>query len=72
MPVGLTRVAGTSLPNVRKGKFSGGGYGSITLCMDPRTGPWIVVIGEGTDRWLLGGTENTAEIYDRLISETAP
>lgn len=72
VPVGLTRVAGTALPNVKKGRFSGGGYGSISLCMDPRTGPWIIVIGEGTDRWLLGGTENTAEIYDLLISETAP
>lgn len=72
VPPGLVRTAGTSLPNVKKGSFSGGGYGSVKLCMDPRTGPWLIVIGEGTDRWLLGGTENTAEIYDLLISETAP
>lgn len=71
-PAGLVRVAGTAMETVLKGKFSGGGYGAITLCMDPRTGPWILVAGEGSDRWLLGGTENTAEIYHRLISETAP
>ena len=72
VPPGLVRTVGTSLPNVKKGKFGGGGYGTINLCMDPRIGPWLVVIGEGTDRWLLGGTEQTAEIYDLLISETAP
>lgn len=71
-PTGLTRVMGTAMETVLKGKFSGGGYGSITLCMDPRNGPWLLVAGQGTDRWLLGGTENTAEIYDLLISETAP
>ena len=71
-PAGLTRVAGTSLPTVNKGRFSGGGYGTVTLCMDPRSGPWLLVTGEGTDRWLLGGGGNTAELYDRLISETAP
>jgi len=71
-PQGLARVAGTALDNVKKGRYSGGGYGNITLCMDPRTGPWILVVGQGTQRWLLGGTEHTEEIYTMLTSETAP
>ena len=71
-PSGLVRTVGTSLPNVNKGKFSGGGYGTVTLCMDPRTGPWLLVTGEGTARWLVGGTENTEAVYECLISGIAP
>lgn len=71
-PAGLARVAGTALETVLKGRFSGGGYGNIKLCMDPRTGPWVLVVGQGTDRWLLGGVEGTEEVYRLLTSETIP
>lgn len=71
-PSGLTRVVGTAMDMVSKGKYRSGDYGDITLCLDPRSGPWLMVVDAEGERWLFGAGKVTEEVYHRLISETAP
>jgi len=39
----LRRVAGTGMENALTGQFDADGWGRVTLCVDPRTGPWLRV-----------------------------
>ena len=50
----LSRKVGTGMPTVQKGRYSAEGYGEVTACLDPRTGPWILVTEEDGTKYLLG------------------
>lgn len=48
LPAGLRRVVGTAMDTVQKGRYVSSELGRLTLCLDPRTGPWLLVTtGEG-------------------------
>lgn len=63
----IVKLVGTGMDSVEKGTFSSTQWGSLTTCMDPRTGPWLVVeTGEG--RYLFGDSRAGAaeELYRSL------
>lgn len=76
MPSGLRRVAGTGMDTVQKGRYRSDEWSSLTLCLDPRTGPWLLVITTGSEVCLFGAPGVTGEIGERLgalpPAETAP
>lgn len=53
----LRRVAGTGLDSALTGQFSADGWGRITCCIDPRTGPWLLVTAEDGGLYLFGASE---------------
>ena len=60
LPKNGVRVMGIGLDSFLKGRFKFDG-GDATLCLDPRTGPWLkVTMADGT-LYLLGGGESGAE-----------
>ena len=62
LPDGLRRVMGTGMDTVLKGRFTSEKWGSLELCLDPRTGPWLLVTTAGGATYLLGsGTAGAAE-----------
>lgn len=64
----LRRVAGTGLDSALTGQFSGDGWGRLTLCIDPRQGPWLLVTKKDGARFLFGSSEDgaAAEIAARM------
>ena len=56
----ISRKVGTGLPSVQKGRYSAEGYGEVTACLDPRTGPWILVTEEDGTKYLLGDSSGDA------------
>lgn len=72
----IRRVAGTAMETVDKGSWRCDQYGPLTVCLDPRTGPWLLVrAGETT--WLVGsGDGGAGAVYDALTlllaGQTAP
>lgn len=62
----MRRVSGTGLDSARTGKFSSDAWGRFTCCVDPRTGPWLLIREEDGDLFLFGGTQNTAEVFQRI------
>ena len=72
----IRRVAGTAMDTVDKGRWRCDEYGALTACLDPRTGPWLLVrAGETT--WLVGSSDGGAgEVYAALTlllaGQTAP
>lgn len=62
----IRRVAGTAMDTVDKGRWRCEAYGSLTVCLDPRTGPWLLVETEETT-WLVGAGDGTSgETYTAL------
>ena len=58
----LSRVAGTGMDSALTGQFNAGGWGRVTLCIDPRTGPWLKVTAADGKIYLFGGgMESAAE-----------
>ena len=59
LPGNMVRVMGTGMDSLLKGRFKTD-WGDATLCLDPRTGPWLkVTMADGT-LYLLGGGESHA------------
>ena len=72
----IRRVAGTAMDTVDKGRWRCDEYGTLTVCLDPRTGPWLLVKTEETT-WLVGAGDGTAgavytDLIARLAGQTAP
>ena len=73
MPDGLVRVAGTAMDTVLKGRYASEQFASLTLCLDPREGPWLLVITYEGDAYLLGAPGVTEGIARQLgFPGTAP
>ena len=56
LPDGLRRVMGTAMDTVQKGQYTSAELGSLTLCLDPRTGPWLLVTTREETVYLLGSS----------------
>ncbi len=53
----IRRIAGTGLDTVQKGRYRSEEYGQLTVCLDPRTGPWLLLSDEGGRQYLFGATD---------------
>ena len=53
----LRRIAGTGMDSALTGQFNADGWGRITCCIDPRTGPWLKVTTVDGSIFLLGSSE---------------
>ena len=63
----MVKVAGTGLEGVRKGQYIAGSYGRVTACIDPRTGPWLLVTDDDGEQYLLGDSDGaTAQVAAEL------
>ncbi len=66
LPKGMTQVLGTGADSILKGAFTTP-WGRATLCLDPRTGPWLkVTMTDGTVYLLGGGASDASGLYERL------
>ena len=66
LPDGLRRVAGTGMDTVLKGRFTSQDWGSLELCLDPRTGPWLLVTTAEGENFLFGAPGATARVAQAL------
>lgn len=55
----MHRVSGSGLENVRSGVWTCGDWGRVTCCIDPRTGPWLLVERTDGSCYLLNSAEPT-------------
>ena len=69
----LRRVAGTGMENALTGQFSAEDWGRVTVCLDPRTGPWLLVTAEDGTLYLFGASEEgaAAEIAEAITGGLA-
>lgn len=58
----IGRIWGTGTDTVLKGEFSSP-WGAVKVCVDPRTGPWVLVTTRTGVRYLLGTTDGVAWPY---------
>ena len=60
----LRRISGSGLNNALTGQYNTDSWGRVTCCIDPRTGPWLLVTAEDGTRYLFGASEagSAAEI----------
>ena len=58
----MRRVSGTGMESARTGTYQCEEWGRFTCCIDPRTGPWLLLETKDGRLWLFGGGEKTAEI----------
>ena len=64
----IRRVAGTAMDTVDKGRWRCEEYGPLTVCLAPRTGPWLL-IKTGETSYLVGSGDGSAgETYAALSS----
>ena len=69
LPKNMVRVMGTGADALLKGRFRTD-QGSATLCLDPRTGPWLrVTMADGTVYLLGGGEGGGTEAAYAALSE---
>ncbi len=66
LPKGMTRVMGTGADRLLKGQFQTP-WGRATLCLDPRTGPWLKVTMADGKLYLLGGGASGAAAVLEMI-----
>lgn len=68
----IRRVSGTSMETVKTGSWSSDKWGRFTCCIDPRTGPWLLIETESGTRYLFGSSsEGEAEAAAAILdSET--
>ena len=63
----IKRVVGTGMDNVQKGKYRGD-LGRMTVCLDPRVGPYILITTDDNELYLFGSSDGkTGEIYSKLL-----
>lgn len=53
-----TRVAGTALESVSKGRYKNDAWGRFTCCLDPRTEPWLLLRTTEGEIWLFGDSDS--------------
>jgi len=56
----LRRISGSGLNNALTGQYNTDSWGRVTCCIDPRTGPWLLVTAEDGTRYLFGASEEGA------------
>lgn len=64
----IRRVTGTGMPNVSTGIWTCDDWGRLTCCVDPRTGPWLLVETEDGKQYLFNSTdpEETRAVFEQI------
>ena len=70
----LYRVAGTGMETALTGQFNSDEWGRMTICLDPRMGPWLLVEDFSGKLFLFGASEEGAveEIAASLTAAGTP
>ena len=55
-----SRVAGTAMESVSKGRYKNDEWGRFTCCLDPRTEPWLLLRTTEGEIWLFGDSDSAA------------
>lgn len=55
-----SRVAGTAMESVSKGRYKNDEWGRFACCIDPRTGPWLLLRTTDGEIWLFNATDSAA------------
>lgn len=66
----LSKVSGTGMDTVNKGLFNNNSIGSVKVCLDPRTGPWLLI--RTKERKYLFGSSSAGDvknIYKEISSK---
>lgn len=63
----LSKIVGTGMPSVKKGQYSAEGCGKVTACLDPRTGPWLLVMETDGEQYLLGATDGSTAVVEQTL-----
>ena len=63
----LRRRVGTGMDSAMTGAYSSDEWGRLTCCIDPRTGPWLLVTQTDGNIYLLGSS--TAGETEKIMSE---
>lgn len=68
----ISRVAGTGMDTVLKGKFKTP-WGSASTCLDPRTAPYLLITCTDGKSYLLGSSDRqqTIAVYQQLLEKTS-
>lgn len=53
----ISRIAGTAMDTVDKGRYRAEGYGNVTACLNPQEGPWLLVVTADGRQYLLSATD---------------
>ena len=53
-PEGMRRNVGTAMDTVLKGDWSAAAYKRMSVCLDPRQGPWLLITTQSGECYLLG------------------
>ena len=63
----IARVAGTGMDTVQKGRYKTP-WGSASVCLDPRTGPYLYLETDNGKRYLFGSSDSsqTEKVYQQL------
>lgn len=64
----IRRVAGTAMDTVDKGRWRCDAYGALTVCLDPRTGPWLLIKADEITYLVGSGDGGAGETYAALSS----
>lgn len=66
----LRRTAGTGMETVQKGRYSTP-WGSASICLDPRTAPYIYIETSENKRYLFGSADaaETEWVYQQLVAQ---
>lgn len=68
----IQRMWGTGMDSVQKGSY-GSQWGALTVCLDPRTGPYLLIRMQNGTRYLVGSTDGgAAGILDALQIPAQP
>ena len=67
-----SRVAGTAMESVSKGRYKNDEWGRFTCCIDPRTGPGLLLRTTDGEIWLFGASDSAATeaAYAAVEAET--
>lgn len=66
-----SRVAGTAMESVSKGWYKNDEWGRFTCCIDPRTGPWLLLRTTDGEIWLFNAADSAATEAAYAAVETA-
>lgn len=66
----MSRVVGNTMKTARTGSWRSNEWGGFTCCIDPRTGPWLLLETESGARYLFGSsTEGDTEVVASVLQD---
>jgi len=67
-----SRIVGTGMENLYKGKFSVGGYGTCSICLNPNNSKFLVVSTKETTYIFSTNDEEVMSVYNEVVKYLPP